>query len=34
VALSFAPSFPVYQALNGEQVRSDFKLSATLSFSF
>ena len=34
VALSFAPSVPIYQSLNGEQVRSDFKLSATLSFSF
>jgi hypothetical protein len=34
VALTFAPSVPLYQALNGEQVRADFKLSASLSFEF
>lgn len=33
-ALTLAPSFPVYQGLNGEQVETRFKLAATLSFGF
>ena len=32
-ALSVAPSFPVYQDLNGDQIESRFKLAVTLSFS-
>ena len=34
VAITVAPSFPVIQELNGEQVESRFKLAATLSFAF
>ena len=34
VALTVAPSFPVLQDLNGDQIESRFKLAATLSFSF
>jgi hypothetical protein len=33
VALTVAPSFPVLQNLNGEQIESRFKLAVTLSFS-
>ena len=33
-ALTVAPSFPVLQELNGEQIKSEFKLAATLSVSF
>jgi len=33
-SLTVAPSFPIYQDLNGEQIESRFKLAATLSFSF
>jgi hypothetical protein len=34
VALTVAPSFPIVQELNGEQIESRFKLAVTLSFSF
>jgi hypothetical protein len=34
VALTVAPSFPVYQDLNGDQDKTRFKMAATLSFSF
>jgi hypothetical protein len=34
VALTLAPSFPVLQELNGEQIEAQFKLAATLSVSF
>jgi hypothetical protein len=34
VALTVAPSFPVVQELNGEQIEAEFKLAATLSVSF
>jgi hypothetical protein len=34
VALTMAPSFPVYQDLNGDQDKTTFKLAATLSVSF
>jgi hypothetical protein len=34
VALTVAPSIPVYQDLNGEQVEADFKLAAGLAFTF
>jgi hypothetical protein len=34
VALTVAPSIPVYQDLNGEQVEADFKLAAALAFTF
>ena len=33
-SLTVAPSFPVVQELNGEQIESRFKLAATLSLSF
>lgn len=33
-ALTLAPSFPVLQDLNGEQIETRFKLAATLSFGF
>lgn len=33
-ALTVAPSFPVVQELNGDQIESRFKLAVTLSFSF
>ncbi|HEY7089186.1 MAG TPA: transporter [Tepidisphaeraceae bacterium] len=34
LALTVAPSIPILQELNGEQIESEFKLSATLSYSF
>jgi hypothetical protein len=34
VALTVAPSFPILQELNGEQIESRFKVAVTLSFSF
>jgi hypothetical protein len=34
VALTLAPSIPVYQDLNGDQDKTQFKAAATLSFSF
>jgi hypothetical protein len=34
VALTLAPSVPIVQDLNGDQIEARFKLSATLSFSF
>jgi Putative MetA-pathway of phenol degradation len=34
VALTLAPSFPVYQDLNGDQDKTQFKVAGTLSFSF
>jgi hypothetical protein len=34
VALTLAPSVPVYQDLNGDQDKTQFKVAATLSFSF
>lgn len=34
VSLTVAPSFPIYQDLNGEQIEARFKLAATLSFAF
>lgn len=34
VALTVAPSFPVLQELNGDQIESSFKLAATLGISF
>jgi hypothetical protein len=34
VALTVAPSIPVYQDLNGDQDETQFKAAATLSFSF
>jgi hypothetical protein len=34
LALTVAPSFPILQELNGEQVESRFKLAVALSFSF
>ncbi len=33
-SLTVAPSVPVYQDLNGDQIESRFKLAATLDFSF
>lgn len=33
-ALTVAPSIPILQDLNGDQIESRFKLAATLSFSF
>jgi hypothetical protein len=33
-ALTVAPSFPVLQELNGDQIEAQFKLAAMLSFSF
>src|SRR5262249_37732286 len=33
-ALTLAPSFPVYQGLNGEQIETRFKVAATLSLGF
>jgi hypothetical protein len=33
-ALTLAPSFPVFQGLNGEQIETRFKVAATLSFGF
>ena len=33
-ALTVAPSFPVVQETEGEQIKSRFKLAVTLSFSF
>jgi hypothetical protein len=34
LALTVAPSYPIVQELNGEQIESRFKLAATLSYSF
>lgn len=34
VSLTIAPSFPVVQDLNGEQVETRYKVAATLDFSF
>jgi hypothetical protein len=34
LALTVAPSFPLVQELNGEQIETNFKLAATLSYSF
>lgn len=34
VAVTVAPSIPVLQELNGDQIESQFKLAATLDFSF
>jgi hypothetical protein len=34
VALTLAPAVPVYQDLNGDQDKTQFKAAATLSFSF
>jgi hypothetical protein len=34
LALTVAPSFPIVQELNGEQVETGFKLAVALSFSF
>jgi hypothetical protein len=34
IALTVAPSFPVLQDLNGDQIKSEFKVAATLSVSF
>jgi hypothetical protein len=34
VALTLAPALPVYQDLNGDQAKTQFKAAATLSFSF
>jgi hypothetical protein len=33
-ALTVAPSFPVWQDLNGDQIESQFKLAVTFSYSF
>jgi hypothetical protein len=33
-SLTVAPSFPVWQDLNGDQIESQFKLAVTLSFTF
>ncbi len=34
LALTLAPQFPVYQDLNGEQLKTDFKLLSALTLSF
>lgn len=34
IALTVAPSFPVFEHLNGDQGRVDYKLAASLSFAF
>jgi hypothetical protein len=34
VAFTIAPSFPILQEQNGDQIETQFKLAATLSFSF
>lgn len=34
IAFSVAPAFPVHQDVNGDQVETDAKVAAALSFSF